>query len=151
MRMIGVSMEQRRNEKGVGGTEDPRGNPPTSGIVRHDSHVQKSETTPHFLSPTSAQYLAFPPSRLLEVHQPKGGSTRPVVTHSSFGARTKLSAHELHLPLTASARLRTLHIPVMQTATHTGSDDEDDGNGNVEGQTDMEVSETSTIRAEDVF
>ncbi|KAJ8894527.1 hypothetical protein PR048_007184 [Dryococelus australis] len=39
-----VIMEQRRNE-GAGETGDPRENPPTSGIVRHDSHVRKSGVT----------------------------------------------------------------------------------------------------------
>ncbi|KAJ8872261.1 hypothetical protein PR048_025863 [Dryococelus australis] len=39
--MIEVSMEQLRNERaGVAG--DPRENPPTSRIIRHDSHTQKS-------------------------------------------------------------------------------------------------------------
>ncbi|KAJ8877655.1 hypothetical protein PR048_022110 [Dryococelus australis] len=36
-----VNMEQRRNE-GMGITGDPRENPPTNGIVRHDSHSRKS-------------------------------------------------------------------------------------------------------------
>ncbi|KAJ8871132.1 hypothetical protein PR048_027436 [Dryococelus australis] len=36
-----VSMKQRRNER-AGETGDPREKPPTSGIVRHDSHVRKS-------------------------------------------------------------------------------------------------------------
>ncbi|KAJ8879751.1 hypothetical protein PR048_020359 [Dryococelus australis] len=36
-----VNMEQRRNE-GVGETGDPREDPPTNGIVRHDSHLRKS-------------------------------------------------------------------------------------------------------------
>ncbi|KAJ8875472.1 hypothetical protein PR048_023367 [Dryococelus australis] len=40
-RVIEVSMERRRNE-GAGKTGDPRENPPTSGIVRHDSHLRKS-------------------------------------------------------------------------------------------------------------
>ncbi|KAJ8889074.1 hypothetical protein PR048_008568 [Dryococelus australis] len=35
-----VSMEQRRNAA-AGETGDPRGNPPTSGIVRHHFHVRK--------------------------------------------------------------------------------------------------------------
>ncbi|KAJ8871681.1 hypothetical protein PR048_028008 [Dryococelus australis] len=34
-------MEQHRNE-GMGETGDPRENPPTNGIVRHDSHYRKS-------------------------------------------------------------------------------------------------------------
>ncbi|KAJ8865821.1 hypothetical protein PR048_033343 [Dryococelus australis] len=34
-------MERRRNER-AGGTGDPRENPPTSGIVRHDPHLRKS-------------------------------------------------------------------------------------------------------------
>ncbi|KAJ8869300.1 hypothetical protein PR048_030874 [Dryococelus australis] len=40
MRMIDVSMEQHRNER-PGETGDPRENPSTSGIVRHDSHMRK--------------------------------------------------------------------------------------------------------------
>ncbi|KAJ8873524.1 hypothetical protein PR048_024342 [Dryococelus australis] len=38
---MGASMEQGRNEE-VGETRDPRENSPTSGIVRHDSHLRKS-------------------------------------------------------------------------------------------------------------
>ncbi|KAJ8887049.1 hypothetical protein PR048_013264 [Dryococelus australis] len=37
-------MEQRRNGR-AGETRDPRENPPTSGIIRHDSHLQKSRVT----------------------------------------------------------------------------------------------------------
>ncbi|KAJ8866701.1 hypothetical protein PR048_032562 [Dryococelus australis] len=37
MKVIKVNMEQRRNE-GAGETGDPRENPPTNGIARHDSH-----------------------------------------------------------------------------------------------------------------
>ncbi|KAJ8876127.1 hypothetical protein PR048_024036 [Dryococelus australis] len=40
-----VSREQRRNE-GEGQTGDPREGPPTSGIVRHDSHTRKSGSDP---------------------------------------------------------------------------------------------------------
>ncbi|KAJ8868983.1 hypothetical protein PR048_030524 [Dryococelus australis] len=48
------------------GTGDPRGNPPTSGIVRHDLHMRKSVCDPRResnpvrigpLSPTLAPYL----------------------------------------------------------------------------------------------
>ncbi|KAJ8888699.1 hypothetical protein PR048_008191 [Dryococelus australis] len=39
MRVIDVSMEQRRNEGEAG---DPLENPPTNGIVRHDSQMRKS-------------------------------------------------------------------------------------------------------------
>ncbi|KAJ8888535.1 hypothetical protein PR048_008026 [Dryococelus australis] len=39
-----VGMEQRRNES-VWETGDPRENPPTSVIVRHDSHMRKSGVT----------------------------------------------------------------------------------------------------------
>ncbi|KAJ8873954.1 hypothetical protein PR048_024794 [Dryococelus australis] len=38
-------MEKRQNE-GAGKTVNPRENPPTSGIVRHDSHMLKSGTDP---------------------------------------------------------------------------------------------------------
>ncbi|KAJ8897796.1 hypothetical protein PR048_003146 [Dryococelus australis] len=41
IRVIEGSMEQHRNER-VGETGDPRENPLTSGIVRHDSHMRKS-------------------------------------------------------------------------------------------------------------
>ncbi|KAJ8866400.1 hypothetical protein PR048_032243 [Dryococelus australis] len=41
VRAIEVNMERRRNE-GAGETGDPRENPQTSGIVRHDSHLRKS-------------------------------------------------------------------------------------------------------------
>ncbi|KAJ8881449.1 hypothetical protein PR048_017930 [Dryococelus australis] len=40
MRVIKVNMERRQEWKGGGG--DPRENPPTNGIVRHDSHLRKS-------------------------------------------------------------------------------------------------------------
>ncbi|KAJ8873099.1 hypothetical protein PR048_026715 [Dryococelus australis] len=40
-----VSMEQRR-DKMTGEMGDPRENPPTSGIVRHDSHMRKSGIYP---------------------------------------------------------------------------------------------------------
>ncbi|KAJ8873928.1 hypothetical protein PR048_024765 [Dryococelus australis] len=41
---IEVSMEQRRNER-AGETGDLRENPPTNGMVRHDSHMRKSGVT----------------------------------------------------------------------------------------------------------
>ncbi|KAJ8869902.1 hypothetical protein PR048_028911 [Dryococelus australis] len=41
MRVIEVSMELRRND-GAGVTGDPREDPPTNGIVGHDSHLRKS-------------------------------------------------------------------------------------------------------------
>ncbi|KAJ8898324.1 hypothetical protein PR048_003684 [Dryococelus australis] len=45
MRVIEASMQQRRNER-AGETGDTRENSPTSGIVRHDSHVRKSGGDP---------------------------------------------------------------------------------------------------------
>ncbi|KAJ8878763.1 hypothetical protein PR048_019349 [Dryococelus australis] len=44
MRVIEASMEQGWTER-AGETRDPRESPPTSGIVRHDSHMQKSRKT----------------------------------------------------------------------------------------------------------
>ncbi|KAJ8890127.1 hypothetical protein PR048_009634 [Dryococelus australis] len=44
MRVIEVIMARRRNER-TGETGDPRENPPTNGIVRHDSHMRKSGVT----------------------------------------------------------------------------------------------------------
>ncbi|KAJ8866721.1 hypothetical protein PR048_032582 [Dryococelus australis] len=42
---VNRGMEQRRNEK-AGETGEPRENPPTSGIVRHDSHMLRSGSDP---------------------------------------------------------------------------------------------------------
>ncbi|KAJ8894887.1 hypothetical protein PR048_000194 [Dryococelus australis] len=42
MRVIEVTMERRRSER-AGETGDPRENPPTNGIVRHDFHMRKSD------------------------------------------------------------------------------------------------------------
>ncbi|KAJ8870250.1 hypothetical protein PR048_029271 [Dryococelus australis] len=39
--VIEMSLEQRRNER-AGETRDPREDPPTNGIVRHDSHMRGS-------------------------------------------------------------------------------------------------------------
>ncbi|KAJ8894735.1 hypothetical protein PR048_000042 [Dryococelus australis] len=52
MMVMKVSMEQRRNER-VGETADPRENPPTSDIVRHDSHMRKSGVTRPGIEPGS--------------------------------------------------------------------------------------------------
>ncbi|KAJ8892556.1 hypothetical protein PR048_005137 [Dryococelus australis] len=41
MRVIEVNMDRHWNE-GVGETGDPREDPPTNGIVRHDSHLRQS-------------------------------------------------------------------------------------------------------------
>ncbi|KAJ8882832.1 hypothetical protein PR048_014646, partial [Dryococelus australis] len=60
----GLSMEQHRN-KGAGEMGDPRGNPPTSGIVRHDSHMRKSrgrhrrESNPVLLGGRQPSWNAF--------------------------------------------------------------------------------------------
>ncbi|KAJ8869575.1 hypothetical protein PR048_028567 [Dryococelus australis] len=43
--VIEVSMEQQRNER-VGETGDPRENPPTSDIVRHDSYMRRYGSDP---------------------------------------------------------------------------------------------------------
>ncbi|KAJ8871547.1 hypothetical protein PR048_027871 [Dryococelus australis] len=45
-------MEQRRNAR-TGKKGDPRENPPTSGIVQHDSEVQKSGSAPLGIKPGS--------------------------------------------------------------------------------------------------
>ncbi|KAJ8871794.1 hypothetical protein PR048_028134 [Dryococelus australis] len=45
VRVIEVSMERRWNES-AGKTGDPRENPLTSGIIRHDSHMRKSGSGP---------------------------------------------------------------------------------------------------------
>ncbi|KAJ8888761.1 hypothetical protein PR048_008253 [Dryococelus australis] len=50
-------MEQRRNTR-AGGTGDPRENPPSSGNVRHDSHMRKSGRNPTGYRTRFAQCLA---------------------------------------------------------------------------------------------
>ncbi|KAJ8898188.1 hypothetical protein PR048_003548 [Dryococelus australis] len=52
-----VSMEQRRND-GAGGTKNPRENQPTSGIVRHDSHLRKSGVNRLGIEPRSPWWEA---------------------------------------------------------------------------------------------
>ncbi|KAJ8879213.1 hypothetical protein PR048_019819 [Dryococelus australis] len=47
-----VSMEQRRSKR-AGETGDPRENPPASGIVRHGSHLRKSEVNRLGIEPSS--------------------------------------------------------------------------------------------------
>ncbi|KAJ8865761.1 hypothetical protein PR048_033282 [Dryococelus australis] len=52
MRVIEVSMEQRRNDERAGGTGDPRENPPTNGIVRARlPHAENPERPGRGLSP----------------------------------------------------------------------------------------------------
>ncbi|KAJ8887589.1 hypothetical protein PR048_013806 [Dryococelus australis] len=50
-------MEQCRNERAVE-TEDPRVNPPTNGIVRHDSYVLESRVTQQGIEPGSPWWEA---------------------------------------------------------------------------------------------
>ncbi|KAJ8888247.1 hypothetical protein PR048_007734 [Dryococelus australis] len=52
MRVIEVRMEQCRNEN-MGETGDPREDPPTSGIVRHDFQMRKSAVTRPRVEPGS--------------------------------------------------------------------------------------------------
>ncbi|KAJ8875143.1 hypothetical protein PR048_023036 [Dryococelus australis] len=68
MRVIEVNMERRRNE-GAGETGDPRENPPTNGIVRHDSHLRKSEIQNGRRLNHAAQVVHFD-SRYLPVAPP---------------------------------------------------------------------------------
>ncbi|KAJ8871381.1 hypothetical protein PR048_027698 [Dryococelus australis] len=49
MRVIEVSMEQRQNER-AGETGDPRENPPTNGIVQHDSHLLQAPNSGLFIT-----------------------------------------------------------------------------------------------------
>ncbi|KAJ8897529.1 hypothetical protein PR048_002876 [Dryococelus australis] len=57
IKVIVVIMEQRWNER-AGETGDPRENPLTNGIVRHDRHVRKSEVTRPGLEPGSPWWEA---------------------------------------------------------------------------------------------
>ncbi|KAJ8868552.1 hypothetical protein PR048_030090 [Dryococelus australis] len=53
MRVIEVNTERRRND-GAGETENSRENPPTNGIVRHDSHLRKSGDPEKAHQPTAS-------------------------------------------------------------------------------------------------
>ncbi|KAJ8889300.1 hypothetical protein PR048_008798 [Dryococelus australis] len=55
--VIEVSMERCRNER-AGEAADPRENPPTDGIVRHDSHKRKSGVTRPRIEPGSSCWEA---------------------------------------------------------------------------------------------
>ncbi|KAJ8880256.1 hypothetical protein PR048_016722 [Dryococelus australis] len=76
IRVIEVSMEQRRSE-GPRETGDPRENPPTNGIVRHDSHVRKSRVTRQGIEPVSPWWEEsrlttqppWPPFRVICLHR----------------------------------------------------------------------------------
>ncbi|KAJ8867218.1 hypothetical protein PR048_031016 [Dryococelus australis] len=57
MRVIEVSMEQLQNER-AGEAGVPRENPPTNGIVRHDSHKRKSGVTRPGIEPESPWWEA---------------------------------------------------------------------------------------------
>ncbi|KAJ8867595.1 hypothetical protein PR048_031397 [Dryococelus australis] len=69
MRVIGASMERRRNE-GVGEVGDPREDPPTNGIVRHDSHMRRFGVTRPGIEPGSpwweASRLTAQPPRVID-------------------------------------------------------------------------------------
>ncbi|KAJ8894534.1 hypothetical protein PR048_007191 [Dryococelus australis] len=55
--VVEVNMEWRRNE-GAGETGDPPEDPPTNGIVRHDSHFRKSGVTRPGIEPGSPWWEA---------------------------------------------------------------------------------------------
>ncbi|KAJ8867242.1 hypothetical protein PR048_031041 [Dryococelus australis] len=57
-RVSEVGMEQRRNAR-TGEMGDPRENPPTSGIVRHSSHMRKSGSDPPGIEPCSPSAYEF--------------------------------------------------------------------------------------------
>ncbi|KAJ8893186.1 hypothetical protein PR048_005771 [Dryococelus australis] len=84
-----LSMEQRRNVR-VGGTGDPRGNPPTSGIVRHDSHMRKPWSNPtwNLTSREACNLTTTPPQPLsrmvsfgLDSFDKKYPSTIPILNN----------------------------------------------------------------------
>ncbi|KAJ8895492.1 hypothetical protein PR048_000825 [Dryococelus australis] len=58
IRVIDVNIEQRRNE-GAGETGDPRENPPTNGIVRHDAHLRKNPVTRPGTESGALQFAKF--------------------------------------------------------------------------------------------
>ncbi|KAJ8878866.1 hypothetical protein PR048_019455 [Dryococelus australis] len=88
-------MEHRRNER-AGETGDPRENPPTNGIARHDSHMRKSGVTGPGIKPRSPCWEASrlttvrPPPRRTGLNPPPGhrGSPRVgIVPDDAVGRR----------------------------------------------------------------
>ncbi|KAJ8869044.1 hypothetical protein PR048_030595 [Dryococelus australis] len=65
MRVTEVNMERRRNE-GAAETGDPRENPPTNGIARHDSHFRKCSY------PYIAKFVTVPLPKAVEVKTSAG-------------------------------------------------------------------------------
>ncbi|KAJ8869189.1 hypothetical protein PR048_030759 [Dryococelus australis] len=88
MRVIEKSMEQRRNAR-VGGTGDPRENPPTSGIVQHGSHIRKSGSGPAGVEPGSHWWEAGS----LTVQSPRPPA-EIVLVRDTFYGRCKMRGEE---------------------------------------------------------
>ncbi|KAJ8888896.1 hypothetical protein PR048_008390 [Dryococelus australis] len=86
-------MGQCRNEV-VGETGDPRENPPTSGIVRHDSHIRTSGVTPPGIEPYSPWWKAGiptttpprPPNTFLGMKKVLGQCTYNINTGTTSGS-----------------------------------------------------------------
>ncbi|KAJ8881181.1 hypothetical protein PR048_017654 [Dryococelus australis] len=83
-------MEWHRNAR-AGQTEDPRENPPTSGIVRHDSHVRKSGGDPtrnqtRLASTGFYSMICYPAGPLADFLTWESCRTMPVVGGFSRGS-----------------------------------------------------------------
>ncbi|KAJ8869557.1 hypothetical protein PR048_028548 [Dryococelus australis] len=98
-RLMKVNMERRRNE-GAGGTGDPLENPPTSGIVRHDSHLGKSGNPTrqhkprHWLLPQTYVVFVVIPATLNDATRvlKRNGAHKPLLLAASgFPRGTPLS------------------------------------------------------------
>ncbi|KAJ8893762.1 hypothetical protein PR048_006362 [Dryococelus australis] len=79
--MMEASIEQRRNERAAE-TGDPRENPPTNGIVRHDFHIRKcvcsSHAVAHLIHPRDAVVGVQTSSR-----EDRGSEPGPVILISA--------------------------------------------------------------------
>ncbi|KAJ8865885.1 hypothetical protein PR048_033408 [Dryococelus australis] len=106
MRVNEVNMERRRNE-GEGETGDPRRNPPTNGIVRHDSHLRKSATRPRIEPAKSSE-----PMRAIEVSMEQRQNER-------LGKRD--IPEKTRQPTAASGTIPTCGNPVTRQGFELGS------------------------------
>ncbi|KAJ8897649.1 hypothetical protein PR048_002998, partial [Dryococelus australis] len=112
MSVIEVSIEQRRNE-GPGEAGDPREDPQTNGIVRHDSHMRESGVTRPGIEPGSpwwevSRVTAQPPWPLCSGAGMIGGGKRKI-------------PEKIRRPTASSGTIPTSENPVTRPGIEPGS------------------------------
>ncbi|KAJ8869703.1 hypothetical protein PR048_028698 [Dryococelus australis] len=122
MRVIEVNMEQRRNER-AGETGDPPENPPTSGIVRHDSHIVQSKWEDNVQKTSTRRASPESPLPLPE----RVGLFSSVVTAAESGCGESCSAPPTVHFNQKDPHLQQLRIAVRRTIRNMTLPTEEDG------------------------